>query len=127
MNQIPSYDDKEANFDFLRHSSDAPSNSNDFLLMRFASLLLEQGFERLNMGLCPLSGLDDADEERGVIDNALRFVYANGDRFYSFSGLRRFKAKYEPSWESRYIAYKGGIRGFTRALTALNRTLRHRL
>jgi phosphatidylglycerol lysyltransferase len=124
LNQVPSYDAAEANFDFLRHSSQAPSNSNDFLLMEFANMLHHEGFTRLNMGLCPLSGLDEKDEERGVIDNALRFVYANGDRFYSFSGLRRFKAKYDPQWESRYIAYRGGIRGFTRVLTALNRALR---
>ena len=124
MNQIESFDQYEANFDFLRHASDAPSNSNDYLLMEFAVMLKGQGFERLNMGLCPLSGLDSKDEERSVIDNALQFVYSNGDRFYSFSGLRRFKAKYEPEWESRYIAYRGGIRSFTKVLTALNKALK---
>jgi len=124
LNQVTSYDVQEANFDFLRHASDAPSNSNDFLLMEFAKQLHQEGFTRLNMGLCPLSGLDENDEARSVIDNALRFVYANGDRFYSFSGLRRFKSKYDPQWESRYIAYRGGIRGFTRMLSALNRALR---
>jgi phosphatidylglycerol lysyltransferase len=124
LNQVRSFDAKEANFDFLRHASTAPSNSDDYLVMQFASLLHDQGYTRLNMGLCPLSGLDDRDEERSVIDNALRFVYANGDRFYSFSGLTRFKAKYNPTWEARYIAYRGGIRGFTKALAALNRALR---
>jgi phosphatidylglycerol lysyltransferase len=124
INQIPSFDTDEANFDLLRHSKESISNSNDFLLMHFIDYLNGWGFKRINMGLCPLSGLDDSDEERTVIDSALRFLYANGDRFYSFSGLRRFKSKYKPTWESRYIAYRGGIRGFTRTLAALNRAMK---
>jgi len=66
----------------------------------------------------------DDDANRSLIDNAMRFVYANGDRLYSFSGLYRFKAKYEPEWSDRYIAYRGGLRGFSRTLNALNRTMK---
>jgi lysylphosphatidylglycerol synthetase-like protein (DUF2156 family) len=51
-------------------------------------------------------------------------VYSNGDRFYSFSGLHRFKDKYHPDWQDRYIAYPGGVRNFTRILTALNRAMK---
>jgi phosphatidylglycerol lysyltransferase len=124
INQILSFDETEANFDLLRHTKDSLGNSNDFLMTQFISYIHEQGFKRLNLGLCPLAGLAAHDEERSVVDNALRFVYANGDRFYSFSGLHRFKAKYEPSWHGRYIAYRGGIGNFTRVLNALNRAMR---
>ncbi|HSX23685.1 MAG TPA: phosphatidylglycerol lysyltransferase domain-containing protein [Candidatus Saccharimonadales bacterium] len=123
INQIPSFDKPEANYDMLRYTEQAPTNSNDFLLMSFIDYLISHGFERLNLGLCPLAGLGEDENERTVIDSALQFVYSNGDRFYSFSGLQRFKSKYEPLWEDRYIAYKGGLRGFTRSLTALNRTM----
>ena len=47
-------------------------------------------------------------------------------RFYSFSGLHRFKQKYEPNWSDRYIAYKKGVRGFTRTVTALNVAMKPR-
>lgn len=124
INLVPTFNAHEANFDLLRHTKQAPGNSNDFLLMELITHLREQGVGRLNLGLCPLAGLDDRDEERSVVDNALRFVYANGDRFYSFSGLRRFKAKYEPVWSSRYIAYRGGIGTFTRVVNALNRAMK---
>ncbi len=125
INQIPSYDADEANFDLLRHTHEALGNSNDYLLMCFIRHLQEEGaVKRLNLGLCPLAGLDARDDERSVVDSALRFVYANGDRFYSFSGLHRFKAKYQPEWSSRYIAYRGGLRGFTRAMNALNRAMK---
>jgi phosphatidylglycerol lysyltransferase len=124
LNQVHSYDKAEANFDLFRHGQAAPGNSNDYLFMKFIEELHRQGFKRLNMGLCPLSGLDATDEQRSVIDNALRFVYANGDRFYSFSGLRKFKAKYDPTWESRYLAYRGGMRSFARVVAALNKAMK---
>ena len=126
INQIPSYDKDEANFDMLRPSSAAPGNSNDFMLLEFITYLDTQGFSRLNLGLCPLSGLASGDEANSVTNNALRFLYANGDRFYSFNGLHRFKSKYNPEWQSRYIAYRGGIRGFTIVLNALNRSMKVR-
>lgn len=126
VNQVPSYDPEEANFDLLRHTKEALGNSNDSVLLAFIDLLHKQGFKRLNLGLCPLSGLNDDDQQRNVINNALRFMYANGDRFYSFSGLHRFKAKYDPEWQDRYIAYRGGVRSFTKTLNALNRATRVR-
>ncbi len=123
INQVPSYEPDEANYDLLRHSPSALGNINDFLMMRFIDHLYVQGCKRLNIGLCPLAGLSNRDQDKTVVDTALQFVYANGDRFYSFSGLHRFKAKYEPEWRDRYIAYKGGLRGFTRTLNALNKAM----
>ncbi len=129
VSQVPAdFDKQEATFDMLRHTSGSPGNINDFLLLYFIEHICQVGYTRLNLGLCPLVGLDDPDEERrGLIDSFLRFAYANGDRFYSFSGLHRFKAKYEPEWQDRYIAYQGGVRGFSRTTTALMRTMRVKL
>lgn len=124
LNQVPTFDAREANFDMLRQSDEALGNSSDFMLLEFIKQLDAQGFERINLGLCPLAGLDTNDEANSVTNNALRFLYANGDRFYSFNGLKRFKAKYNPQWQSRYIAYRGGIRGFTTVLSALNRSMK---
>jgi len=129
MSQVPAdFDKREATFDMLRHTAGSPSNINDFLLLYFIAQLHDEGYQQLNLGLCPLVGLDEDDEERrGLIDGVLRFAYANGDRFYSFSGLHRFKAKYEPTWRDRYIAYQGGVRGFSRTTTALMRVMRVKL
>ena len=124
INQVPSFDKVEANFDMLRHTNSSPGNINDFLLTSFIQHLAKNNFTRLNLGLCPLAGLDKKEDNHSVIDSALRFAYANGDRLYSFSGLHRFKAKYEPQWSPRYIVYKGGIHGFTRTLNALNKAMK---
>jgi len=124
LNQIPSYDKDEANYDMLRNTKNSLGNSNDYLLLKFIEYAAENGFRRVNLGLCPLSGLGGHEESHALLDNALGFVYNNGDRFYSFSGLRRFKAKYEPVWSSRYIAYREGVPGFTRAIRSLTRAMK---
>lgn len=124
INQIPTYDPAEANFDLLQHTEASPTNINDYLLMNFIDYVFEQGFSRLNIGLCPLVGLDKTDENNSLIDSALRLAYSKGDRIYSFSGLEKFKTKYEPVWSPRFIAYRGGIRGFTRTLNALNQAMK---
>jgi phosphatidylglycerol lysyltransferase len=126
VNQIPSFDPKEANFDMLRHADGSLGNINDFVLLAFLDHLKSEGFERLNLGLAPLAGLEDI-EDKSVVTTAMRFMYSNGDRFYSFSGLYRFKAKYEPEWSDRYLAYAGGARNFVRIMNALNRAMRVKL
>lgn len=124
INSVPVYhESKEANYDLLRHYRDAPTNITDYLLVNFCSYLTAQGFEQLNLGLCPLAGLDEVSDS-GVINSAMQLLYAGGDRLYSFKGLYRYKSKYEPTWRSRYIAYRGGMSGFTRAINALNRAMK---
>jgi len=124
INLVPAeFDKQEATYDLLRHASGTLGNVNDYLLMNLIARLHEQGYHRLNLGLCALAGLDDTEENR-LIDRVFRFAYANGDRFYSFSGLHRFKAKYEPVWHDRHVAYQGGLRGFSRTMSALMRAMR---
>lgn len=121
MNIVPSFsfNQEEATYDMLRGVKDAPPNINDFLLYQLLFLLHEKKFKKFSLGLCPLVGLDESNEENSLISSVLRFAYVNGDRIYSFSGLHRFKDKYEPTWSNRYLAYKGGVRGFSKMLNAL--------
>jgi phosphatidylglycerol lysyltransferase len=37
------------------------------------------------------------------------FVFRYGEHFYNFDGLRRYKAKFNPVWESKYLASPGGM------------------
>jgi phosphatidylglycerol lysyltransferase len=128
LNQVPAaFDSHEATYDLLRHTSSSLSNINDFLLNSFIMTMQERGYTDVNLGLCPLAGLHERDpSQQSFIDNILRFAYANGDRIYSFSGLYRFKSKYEPDWHDRFIVYQGGVRGFSRTMTALARAMRVR-
>ena len=123
INELPIYG-KEASFDFLRHSSDSPGNINDFLTLNYIQNLNSRSIKVLNMGLAPLAGLKKDQQEGQLITSFLNFAYDNGNRFYSFRGLARFKSKYEPTWESRYVVYKGGLRGFSKTINGLIRAMR---
>ncbi len=121
INIVPAhFDQVEATYDLMRSASGAPPNVNDFLVVNLINELKHQGYKRLNMGLCPLVGIEeDKSSDSALVNGLLKFAYANGDRFYSFSGLYKFKNKYYPKWRSRYIIYKGGIAQFTK----INRSL----
>ncbi len=98
----------EASIDLMRHLPDAPHGTMDFL---FAKLLLHfqsQGFQRFGLGMAPLSGM-----ARHALaprwHRAGRLLFAHGEHFYNFQGLRAFKEKFSPEWEPRYLAAPGGM------------------
>jgi phosphatidylglycerol lysyltransferase len=37
------------------------------------------------------------------------FLARHGEPFYNFQGLRRYKDKFDPVWEPRYLASPGGL------------------
>ncbi len=127
INIVPAdFDSEEATYDLLRYSENSISNTNDFLLLNTASELAGRSYVSLNLGLCPLSGLgeEDTDKPNKLIDYGLTFAYHNGDRIYSFSGLHRFKNKYEPEWHDSYVAYQGGVAGFSKTMNAVMALMR---
>ena len=99
---------EEASVDLMRHLPDVPNGTMDFL---FAKLLLHfqsQGFQRFGLGMAPLSGM----AEHPLAPRWHRWgrlLFAHGENFYNFQGLRAFKEKFSPQWEARYLAAPGGI------------------
>ena len=77
----------ELSIDLMRHRVSAPKNVMDAL---FAHLMLwgkAQGYRRFSMGMAPLSGLE-ASEVAPLWVRFGSFVYAHGEAFYNFQGLR---------------------------------------
>lgn len=98
----------EASVDLMRHLPQMPYGTMDFL---FAELMLHfkaQGVERFGLGMAPLSGMAKHSLapfwHRGG-----RMLFAHGENFYNFRGLRAFKEKFDPQWEARYLASPGGL------------------
>ncbi len=99
---------QEVSVDLMRHVPGAPNGTMDFL---FAKLLLHfqaEGFQRFGLGMAPLSGM--AQHRFAPRWHRLgRLLFAHGENFYNFQGLRAFKEKFAPQWEARYLAAPGGI------------------
>jgi phosphatidylglycerol lysyltransferase len=99
----------ELSFDLMRHLPDAPGITMDFL---FVSLILwgkAQGYRSLNLGMAPLSGLEDRTLAPLWAKLGAR-LYRHGEYFYNFQGLRQYKEKFAPEWRPRYLAAPGGLR-----------------
>jgi phosphatidylglycerol lysyltransferase len=89
--------------DLMRYAQDAPKNVMDFL---FVELLLwgrDQGYGAFEFGVAPLAGLTDRPLAP-LMTRLGRFVFDKGEEFYNFQGVRRYKDKYDPVWQPRYIA-----------------------
>lgn len=99
----------EFSVDLMRYQpSLSGSNIMDFL---FTELLLwgkQQGYQQFNLGMAPMSGLTD----RALVPfwtKLAKTVYKKGNKFYNFQGLRRYKDKFNPRWEAKYLICYGGL------------------
>ena len=66
------------------------------------------GPQRFRVGWVPRAGLQ---LRRGapLTQRLGSLVFRRGEQFYNFQGLRRFKDKFQPEWEPRYMAVPPGI------------------
>lgn len=107
-NLWPGAEQFELSVDLMRHARQATGGIMDFL---FAELMLwgkSQGYEWFNLGMTPLSGLE-RHELAQLWSRVGAWVFAHGEHFYNFQGLRRFKEKFMPQWRGRYLACPGGL------------------
>lgn len=101
---MPKCDNKTYSLDLMRFKEDIQKNTMEFLILNLIIYLKEQNFKIFNLGIAPLSNV-------GVAQNAhfkermAHLVYKYGKEVYSFGGLRSYKEKFNPTWESRYLAY----------------------
>jgi phosphatidylglycerol lysyltransferase len=90
----------------MRYSEAAPKSVMDYLLVACMLWGKEQRFQWFNLGMAPLSGL----EEHALAPTwhkLGRMVQRYGEAFYHFEGLRKYKEKFLPVWRPRYIAADG--------------------
>lgn len=94
--------------DLMRYSrDDAPKGVMDAMFFELLDRAKADGFGWFNLGMAPLSGLQDW-EMAPLWHRFGSFVYRFGEDFYNFQGLRQFKEKFRPVWEPRYLASPGG-------------------
>jgi phosphatidylglycerol lysyltransferase len=56
--------------------------------------------------MAPFSNVGD-QPNAPVIERAIRLLYEHVSRVFSYKGLYSYKAKFQPSWEPRYLAFSG--------------------
>ena len=98
----------ELSVDLMRFGPEAPRSSMDYLFIELMLWGQRAGFRHFNLGMAPLSGLE-AHPLAPAWHRVGNFIFRHGEHFYNFEGLRRYKAKFDPAWEPRYLVARGGI------------------
>ena len=87
----------------MRYSDDAPKNIMDYLFVELIAWGQAQGYQAFEFGMAPLAGLDDRPLAP-IMSRVGNLLFERGEEIYNFQGVRRYKDKYDPLWQPRYIA-----------------------
>nr|WP_271412280.1 bifunctional lysylphosphatidylglycerol flippase/synthetase MprF [Pseudomonas sp. Q1-7] len=100
--------DSLSSIDLMRVHPQAPKLTMEFLMLSLLLHYKARGHARFSLGMVPLAGLQP---RRGapLTQRLGALVFRRGEQFYNFQGLRRFKEKFQPDWEPRYMAVPAGL------------------
>ena len=101
-------DRSEISVDLMRYTSVAPPGVMEFLLIELMLWGKENGYQRFNLGMAPLSGIENRSLAP-LWNRVGALLFSRGEPFYNFQGLRLYKEKFDPIWEPRYLASPGGL------------------
>lgn len=90
--------------DLMRIDKKAPNSSMDYLMLNLFLTFKDRGYKYFSLGEAPLSNVGFNNHSH-LQEKLARLVYNSGNIFYSFDGLRRYKSKFSPIWQPRYLAY----------------------
>jgi phosphatidylglycerol lysyltransferase len=89
--------------DLMRYGEAAPRNVMDYLFVELIEWGRAEGFDAFDFGMAPLAGLDDRPLAP-MMSRVGRLLFERGEEIYNFQGVRRYKDKYDPLWQPRYVA-----------------------
>lgn len=101
LNLIPANNPGMVSYDLIRKAANSPNGVLDMLLVSTFLYLKEKGYQRVNIGLAQLSGI----EGENFPEKTVKFAYDNLRLFGKFKGLRKYKEKFNPTWEKKYLVY----------------------
>jgi phosphatidylglycerol lysyltransferase len=108
---------EEISLDLMRYLPDAPNGVMEYLFIQLMLWGKQKGYKWFNLGMAPLSGLEN-HALAPLWSRLGALVFSHGEHFYNFQGLRRYKEKFYPEWEPKYLASPGGLK-LPRILTSI--------
>jgi len=107
-NLLETHSNELASLDLMRAHPEAPKLTMEFMMIGLILHYKSHEYSRFSLGMVPLSGLQP---RRGapLTQRLGSMVFRRGEQLYNFQGLRRFKDKFQPDWEPRYMAVPAGL------------------
>ncbi len=107
-NLLETHSHELSSLDLMRAHPEAPKLTMEFMMVGLIQHYKKHGYARFSLGMVPLSGLQP---RRGapLTQRLGSMLFQRGEHLYNFQGLRRFKDKFQPDWEPRYMAVPAGL------------------
>lgn len=98
---------EEMSVDLMRHATTESGHASpmEYLLLKLMQDARARGYRRFNLGMAPLAAVGATRRARPIERLAHQF-FLHGEAWYNYQGLRRFKERFHPMWEPRYLAYR---------------------
>jgi len=74
----------------------------DYILVELFKYFKSQGIRYVNLGMAPLSGLDDPQK---FTEKSMKFAYEKIRSFSHYKGQREYKEKFCHIWKDKYLIY----------------------
>jgi phosphatidylglycerol lysyltransferase len=101
-NLVPDFAPGEATYDLMRRLPDAPGYAMDFLMINLFNFLKAEGFQAVNLGMVPMSGVSGS---RKLPERALQFATERLKTFAHYQGLKAYKEKFATHWADKFLVY----------------------
>lgn len=104
---VPCFDGRGWGVDVMARPDATPAGAMDLLISEAAKLVRDEGAELFSIGACPMAITEAGGRrEHPLIRMVFRTLYSTrlGNRLFNFRSLHRYKMKFNPRWESVYMA-----------------------
>lgn len=102
---MPTYYNEAISVDLIRWLPELDLPLMDGLYLHMLLWGKEKGYKAFNMGMATLSNVGQLDYSY-LRERIAGRVFEHFNGLYRFQGLRRYKEKYSPQWEPRFLVYR---------------------
>lgn len=103
-NVLSGYKPGEVVLDLMRRRAEVENGTMEFIFASMLQHFQAMDYEGFNLSLSPLAGVGET-QESPRLEKVFHYLSEHLNKFYNFKGLHKFKQKFQPRWEPRYLVY----------------------
>jgi len=91
--------------DEMLRDQKAPNGMVEAAIAEAAEFFRGRGVEELSLGMAPLADVEP-QKQKPVVAKGFELIFDHVKRVYGYKSLFRFKQKFNPDWQHRYLVYE---------------------
>ena len=97
-----------ATLDLMRYQQGRIEGIMDYVIAHSIQFAHAEGATTFSIGGAAMRAVGQ-ERTANQVEKLLRSISHKAERIYNYSGLERYKAKFHPRWEPRYLAYQNPL------------------